>query len=433
VVTAVVGGVLGAVPAALLVIAVTEGLKRMLAVLSDRNESLVLAVPLLGIGLSVLLLYGLGTGEGAPGDASGSPHSRARSAWRTFPPRIARSDLTASMVAYAGEEERFPWRLAPLRILAIAATVGLGGPMGTEAPAAYIGMATGAAVGDRGRRWRRFLRPAVIGGGAAGVSVLMGMPLIGSAYVLELGRRHGAPLDWKRLVAALIGGLVGWGLNVWLKVDLIRLVVPAEPPRSLGQGMVAALLVGTFAGCISSMTGEAIYRAKAWQTSTGRRFACGVLVLGVALLLLARVAAPSAALGPGGGAISWVETTEPAALTVLAVALLRAVATSAAAGAGGCGGLFVPLLAVGDLAGRVFVGTLGLTGDLAGAAGAACGIAAGYRLPFTAVALVLEQGGPPLATLACLGAVVLAAVTAMGTEWGLDRVFGRGFAAVEKR
>jgi H+/Cl- antiporter ClcA len=305
--------------------------------------------------------------------------------------------------------------------------------MGTEAPAAYIGMAAGAAVGDRGRRWRRFLRPAAIGGGAAGVSVLMGIPLIGPAYVLELGRRHDAPLRRERVVAALAGGLVGWGLNVWLKVDLIRLVVPTEPPRSLGQGLVTALLIGTFAGCISSMMGEAIYRAKAWQTSTGRRFVFGALVLGVALLLLARVAAPSAALGPGGGAISWVETTEPVALTVLAVALLRAVATSAAAAAGGCGGLFVPFLAVGDLAGRVFAGTLGVTGDLAGAAGAACGIAAGYRLPFTAVALVLEQGGPPLAMLVCLGAVALAAVAAMGTEWALDTALGRGFAAVERR
>jgi CIC family chloride channel protein len=93
----------------------------------------------------------------------------------------------------------------------------------------------------------------------------------------------------------------------------------------------------------------------------------------------------------------------------------------------------VPFLAVGDLAGRVFAGPLGVPGDLAGAAGAACGIAAGYRLPITAVALVLEQGGPQLASLTCLGAVAVAGLTAAGVERGVDRVLGRTFAEVEPR
>jgi H+/Cl- antiporter ClcA len=113
--------------------------------------------------------------------------------------------------------------------------------------------------------------------------------------------------------------------------------------------------------------------------------------------------------------------------------VLRAIATASAAAAGGCGGLFVPFLAVGDLAGRVFAPVLGVPGDLAGAAGAACGIAAGYRLPFTAVALVLGQGGPDRATLTCLAAVAFAGATAMGTEWVIDRALGQGFEAVERR
>jgi H+/Cl- antiporter ClcA len=49
-----------------------------------------------------------------------------------------------------------------------------------------------------------------------------------------------------------------------------------------------------------------------------------------------------------------------------------------------------------------------LGGDLAGAAGAAAGIAGGYRLPFTAIAMVLGVGGPPTATLTCLGVVAVA-------------------------
>ena len=146
------------------------------------------------------------------------------------------------------------------------------------------------------------------------------------------------------------------------------------------------------------------------------------------------IAAPTAAVGPGGGAITWVENAHPAALTVLAVALLRAVATTAAAAAGGCGGVFVPFLAVGDLAGRVFAPGLGLPGDLAGSAGAASGIAGGYRLPFTAVALVLGQGGPHLATLTCLATVAVA--TFAGAGAGLLLEYFRGLAhapAIDER
>jgi H+/Cl- antiporter ClcA len=324
------------------------------------------------------------------------------------------------MVASAGVEERFPWRLAPIRLLAICATVGLGGPMGTEAPAAYLGLATGAALGTR---WRRLLRPAAVGGGAAGVAVLMGIPLVGTAYILELGRRHNAPLNVERVTAALVGGFVGWFLNISLGVNLIRLVVPQEPPHSLYQGVITAVLIGGLAGSITSLSGAAIYRAKAWQASPIVRLALGGLTLGVAAVLLSIIAAPSAAIGPGSGAITWVESaTGAAALTVLAVDVLRAVATTASAAAGGCGGLFVPFLAIGDLAGRVFAPSLELPTDLAGAAGAAGGISGGYHLPFTAVALVLGQGGPKFAVLTCLATVVVAAFAGAGSARLLDRI-----------
>ena len=65
-------------------------------------------------------------------------------------------------------------------------------------------------------------------------------------------------------------------------------------------------------------------------------------------------------------------------------------------------------LAIGYLAGRVFAPSLDIPSDLAGAAGAAGGISGGYHLPFTAVAMVLGQGGPWLAVLTCLATVVVA-------------------------
>jgi len=409
------GAVIGGSIAALLVVGFIEILKALLTVVSRQNKWVIIVAPLAGLALSVVVLYGLGLSEGQ------TSQRRPRAArWRTFPPDAARSHLTDDMVSSAGVEERFPWRLAPIRLLAIFVTVGLGGPMGTEAPAAYLGVATGAALGDR---WQRFLRPAAVGGGAAGVAVLMGIPLVGAAYILELERRHKAPLNLERVTAALVGGLVGWLLNIFLSVNLIRLVVPREPPHSIYQALITAVVIGVLSGSITSFSGAAIYKAKAWRASPIVRLELGGLVLAVAAIMISMIATPSAAIGPGSGAITWVESsTGAAALTVLTVDVLRAIATTASAAAGGCGGLFVPFLAIGDLAGRAFAPYLQIPSDLAGAAGAAGGISGGYHLPFTAIALVLSQGGPHLAVLTCLATVVVAAFAGTGSAKLLDRI-----------
>jgi H+/Cl- antiporter ClcA len=317
--------------------------------------------------------------------------------------------------------------------MAIAATVGLGGPLGTEAPAAYLGVAVGASIGDRGGWWRRLLKPAAVGGGAAGVAALMGIAVVGTAYILELGRRHDAPLDAERVTAALVGGVVGWLMNTALHVNLIRLVVPNEPPHSLSQAIMTALLIGILSGSIASVTGVAIYRAKAWHAHPAFRLALGGLALGGTAVTLAVIAAPQAAVGPGGGAILWAESAPKNAMTVLAVAWLRAAATVFGAAAGGCGGVFVPFLAVGDLGGRVFAHGFGVPDDLAGSAGAASAIAGGYRLPFTAVAVVLGQGGNPLAMLSCLASVVVATGAGAGVASLLDRFLGLGQSYIAKR
>ena len=223
------------------------------------------------------------------------------------------------------------------------------------------------------------LRPAALAGGAAGVAALMAIPLVGTAFMLELGRRRRAPFSGERVTAALIGGVIGWAINTTFHLNLIRLVVPKEPPVSLLQAVLTALFIGVASGAISSTAGVAVYRAKKWKASPLVRLALGALATAVTAVVLVRIAAPRAASGPGGGAIRWAESVNALPLTLLAVCLLRAVATIAAVAAGGCGGVFVPFLAVGDLAGRVFAPGLGVGNILAGAAGAAAGIA--RRLP----------------------------------------------------
>jgi H+/Cl- antiporter ClcA len=419
------GGLVGGLGGGAFVVVVILALKSMMDFVSSQVTWVLILMPLVGLTLTVIVLqvYGRTEADQAHEPASAATRVRARptSRWRTFPRTAIQADITGDVVDTAGQEERFPWNLTPIRTLAIFATVGLGAAMGTEAPAAYFGVAAGAFLGDRGRQWRRLLRPAALGGGAAGVAALMGIPLVGTAYMLELGRRHKAPLSAERVVAALIGGFVGWEINAVFGLSLIRLVVPREPPVNLGQAAITTLFIGGLSGTITSLAASAIYRAKKWKASAGVRLLLGGLAVGVTAVILTIIAAPSAGVGPGTGAIIWAENANALPLTLLAVALLRAAATTAAVAAGGCGGVFVPFLAVGDIGGRVFAPGLGIGDDLAGAAGAAAGIAGGYHLPFTAAAMVLGVGGPHLASLTCLATVAVAALAGSKATLLFDR------------
>ena len=422
-----IGGLLGGLVGGGTAVIVTELIKRVLAIASSQGMWGVILVPLCGLTIAVAILHAYSHGKAlqtiAPEPVQ-PPRRRWGLNWRD-PRDVIRADLTADVLATAGEEERFPWRLAPIRAVAIVATVGSGAPMGTESPAAHIGVASAVAVTDRGGWSRRIVRPAGVSGGAAGVSALVGIPLVGTAFMLELARRRRIPLSAERVVAALIGGLVGWAINAAFDLNLIRLSVPQVAPGDLLIALKTALVAGATAGTITSLTGAAIYRARGWHANPTFRLVTGGLAVAAASIAIATIATPSAAIGPGASTAAWAETTDAGALVLLAVALLRAVATTAAVAAGGCGGVFVPFLAIGDVAGRTFAPAFDVPSNLAGAAGAAGGIAGGYRLPITAAMLVLGVGGPYSARLTCLATVAVATIAGVGAALALDRLTSR--------
>ncbi|PZV09793.1 MAG: chloride channel core [Leptolyngbya sp.] len=420
-----VGGLIGGVVGSLAAVLLTMSIKQILGAVSGLGTAWLLLLPLLGVTLSVLVLHGLGKGEAmqslVPRKAA-FPRRLPPPTWYCFPRDVARADITADVVTTSGAEENFPWNLAPLRALAILPTVGLGAAMGTESPAVHLGVAAGTWLGSTNPALRRLVQPAAIGGGAAGVAALMGIPLVGSFFMLELSQRRKVPLSLERVAAVLAGGLVGWGINLAFRLDLIRLVVPKVPPSDLWDAVGAALFIGAIAGTVTSLSGEAIYWARGWKASPGIRLLLGALAMLSFAAATALIATPAAAFGPGGAAIIWAETVQTTPYHLLAVALLRAASTVAAVSAGGCGGVFVPFLAIGDLSGRVFSAAFGVPPDLAGAAGAAAGIAGGYRLPFTAVAMVLGVGGPETAKLTCLATVVVAALCGLVTARAVNKL-----------
>jgi len=84
-----------------------------------------------------------------------------------------------------------------------------------------------------------------------------------------------------------------------------------------------------------------------------------------------------------------------AAVVLLAVLVLRCLATTATVAGGGAGGLFVPLVVAGALLG----GAAGVVADdqttLFSVVGVAAFLGAGYRVPLAAVMFVAESTGRP--------------------------------------
>ncbi|MFM7642927.1 MAG: chloride channel protein, partial [Cyanobium sp.] len=262
-------GWLGGLVGSLAAVVLTELIKWSLAASGGLGGVWLRLFPLLGVSLAVLILFGLGKGQPvqtiAPRDTTSASGSRSLTSWYSFPHDIARADLTGDVVNASGVEERFPWSLAPLRALAILSTVGLGAPMGTESPAAHIGVATGSWLGSAVPGLRQLARPLAIGGGAASVSALIGIPLVGSFFMFELAERRQVPLTLRRAAAMLTGGLAGWGVNAWFGLNLIRLVVPKVAPADGLAAAEATLLIGGVAGALTALTGEAIYWARGWR------------------------------------------------------------------------------------------------------------------------------------------------------------------------
>ena len=260
--TAGLGGLLGGLVGGFLVVGVIVVLKAAMDFVFDQSARFVVVAPLLGLALATLVLEGYGKSGGAR-------------TWRTFPRDAVRADITAT--SWTPRAKRSVSRGASRRFARSpssppSAWVERWEPRRPPRISVWL---PEHASGIAARWWRRLLRPAALAGGAAGVAAVIGIPLVGAAYMLEVGWGHHARLTAERVTAALVGGLIGWGINAVLHLDLIRLVAPDEPPGSLNQAMLTALFIGATSGAIASVTGLVVYRAKKWRASPVVRLALG--------------------------------------------------------------------------------------------------------------------------------------------------------------
>jgi chloride channel protein, CIC family len=309
------------------------------------------------------------------------------------------SPATADEYLHAFHDPEHNLTLRPLvaRMVAGIATLGSGAPMGLEGPSLYLGSSLGDILQ---RRLPRILTPQrrqllLVAGAAAGVAAIFKAPATGAVFALEVP--YQGDLARRMLLPALVASASGYLTFVAIHGTTALLTVSGTPPFSF-KDLAAAAALGIIAGVGA--------RAFAWTLRAAKRIAAQVSVwvrvpaAGASLtgiFCLARlVGGQNLTTGPGYDTIRWALDPTHGLWVVAAILALRCIATSATVAGGGVGGLFIPLVVAGALAGRLVGGTVNaLDTSLFTVVGAAAFLGAGYRVPLAAVVFVAEATGRP--------------------------------------
>ncbi len=283
------------------------------------------------------------------------------------------------------------------RMVAAVATLGTGGAMGLEGPSIYLGATLGSVLQQR---FRRLLRGAdanllLVAGAAAGIAAIFKAPATGAIFAIEVPYQD--DLARRMLLPALVAGASGYVALAAVNGTVPLFPVSGSPPLSFvdlagaaALGIAAGAGARVFARMIRlakhiAQTANPILRVVGAGSSIAAMFAIGRVLTGQSLVLT-----------PGYGVVTWALDPKRGVALLLAILVLRCLATGASVAGGGAGGLFVPLVVAGALLGRAFAEVLGqLDTSLFLVVGIAAFLGAGYRVPLAAVMFVAETTGRP--------------------------------------
>jgi CIC family chloride channel protein len=285
------------------------------------------------------------------------------------------------------------------RLLASIATLGLGGSLGYEGPSIYLGASTGSWLHSKMGRWfsREDAKVLLVAGAAGGVAAIFRAPATGLVFALEVPYQD--DLARRMILPAGVASAVSYLVFVAFFGTAPLFAVSGSPPldwRDLG----GAVLLGVLCGVGARLFTIGIIKAKHVSARINPFVRATVAGAGLAALAGGSYAlfGTGLTLGAGYDNLKWAFDPHRAIGLVIALLLLRALATILTVGGGGAGGLFIPLVIEGALVGRAVGGILGtaVTGsNLFPLVGVAAFLGAGYRVPLTGVVFAAEASGRP--------------------------------------
>jgi H+/Cl- antiporter ClcA len=247
---------------------------------------------------------------------------------------------------------RLDLKVAVLKPLSSAVSIGTGGPFGAEGPIIMTGGAIGSLIAQTLPVSDNERKTLLVAGAAAGMTTVFGTPIAAILLAVELLLFEWSPRSFVPVAAAAVTAEVE---RTWLHLPSPLFPFHGGIPVSL-EALLGWLLIGLLAGLLSGVLTQLVYACEDSFLKLPIHWmwwpALGGLVVGLGGLIEPQ------ALGVGYDNIARLLQGGTPPLAGLALLAVKAVVWSVALGSGTSGGVLAPLLIMGGGMGALLANLL---------------------------------------------------------------------------
>ena len=298
------------------------------------------------------------------------------------------TDTVVKAVHWTGSVLRA--RVAPVKMLASAITIGSGGSAGREGPTALIAAGFGSVYASILKRPERERRLLVLMGMAAGLSAIFRSPIGTAIFAVEV-LYGGMDFESDALIYCMLSAIVAYAVNGWFVGWQPLFQVPPDLHAAGFSDYAWYAVLGAASGIVGTILPELFYRVRdvfaSLRIPPWTKPAIGGLGLGLIALRLPQV------LGGGYGWIQEAINGQLALRLLLLLLIAKMVALSLTVSSGGSGGVFAPSLFVGGMLGGVLAGLFHQPPAGFVIVGMAAVFGAAGRVPIATMLMVAEMTG----------------------------------------
>jgi len=262
----------------------------------------------------------------------------------------AKGEGTDSVVgAFHNGEGKIRGRIPFVKTITSALTIGSGGSAGREGPIAQIGAGFGSTLATWLKTSVRDRRLLMVVGTGAGIGAVFRTPFGGAFYATEVLYRD-VEFETSALVPTFVASIIAYSIycsvvhrwGAMFAMPPLEFQHPLELPLYLMLGVCCAAVGTLYVRTFHALRHRVFSRLPIPQYLTP---AIGGLIVGLIAYFVPEV------LGMGYGWVQLAMNQQLALKLVLALVVLKILATSLTVGSGGSGGMFAPSIVIGGLLG----------------------------------------------------------------------------------